>query len=141
MMRVVSDIERLSDHAENIVEYEHQVKYDRAVLSQDALKELQEIAIVSLKSVDMCLSIFANDSFDLIPQAEAVENRVDNMEKELVSNHIARLMTHDCNTRAVLCLPIWRPIWNAAPTMRLTSPVRLATIHPNQTKMESVLIN
>lgn len=99
MMRVVSDIERLSDHAENIVEYEHQVKYDHAVLSQDALKELQEIAIVSLKSVDMCLSIFANDSFDLIPQAEAVENRVDNMEKELVSNHIARLMTHDCDPK------------------------------------------
>ena len=99
MMRVVSDIERLSDHAENIVEYEHQVKYDHAVLSQDALKELQEIAIVSLKSVDMCLSIFANDSFDLIPQAEAVENRVDDMEKELVSNHIARLMTHDCDPK------------------------------------------
>ena len=47
----------------------------------------------------MCLSIFANDSFDLIPQAEAVENRVDDMEKELVSNHIARLMTHDCDPK------------------------------------------
>lgn len=97
MMRVVSDIERLSDHAENIVEYEHQVKYDHAVLTQEALEELREMSILSLKSIDLCLEIFAGDLFDLIPQAEAIENRVDDMEKEYVSRHIARLMAHKCD--------------------------------------------
>ena len=97
MMRVVSDIERLSDHAENIVEYEHQVKYDHAFLSQEALEELREMSILSLKSIDLCLEIFANDLFDLIPQAEAIENRVDDMEREYVSKHIARLMAHKCD--------------------------------------------
>ena len=97
MMRVVSDIERLSDHAENIIEYEHQVKYDHAFLSQEALEELREMSILSLKSIDLCLEIFANDLFDLIPQAEAIENRVDDMEREYVSKHIARLMAHKCD--------------------------------------------
>ena len=97
MMRVVSDIERLSDHAENIIEYEHQVKYDHAVLTQEALEELREMSILSLKSIDLCLEIFAGDLFDLIPQAEAIENRVDDMEKEYVSRHIARLMAHKCD--------------------------------------------
>lgn len=97
MMRVVSDIERLSDHAENIIEYEHQVKYDHAVLTQEALEELREMSILSLKSIDLCLEIFAGDLFDLIPQAEAIENRVDDLEKEYVSRHIARLMAHKCD--------------------------------------------
>lgn len=97
MIRVVSDIERLSDHAENIVEYAHQVKYDHAVISPQAMEELRELSILSLKSVDFCLEIFATEHFDLIPQAEAIENRVDDLEKELVSNHIERLMAAKCN--------------------------------------------
>ena len=97
MMRVVSDIERLSDHAENIVEYAHQVKYEHAVLTQEALEELREMSVLSLKSIDLCLEIFANDQFDLIPQAEAIGNRVDDLEKEYVTKHIARLMAHKCD--------------------------------------------
>lgn len=97
MMRVVSDIERLSDHAENIVEYAHQVKYEHAILTQEALEELREMSVLSLKSIDLCLEIFANDQFELIPQAEAIENRVDDLEKEYVTKHIARLMAHKCD--------------------------------------------
>jgi phosphate:Na+ symporter len=97
MMRVVADIERLSDHAENIIEYEAQLKREHKTMSEQALEELKEIAIMSLKSVDFCLDIFATDDFDQIPQAEAIENRVDDMEKELVANHIARMMDTRCD--------------------------------------------
>ena len=97
MMRVVADIERLSDHAENIIEYEAQLKREHKTLSEQALEELKEISIMSLKSVDFCLDIFATENFDLIPQAEAIENRVDDMEKELVSNHIERMMATRCD--------------------------------------------
>lgn len=97
MMLVVSDIERLSDHAENIVEYEAQVKHDHAVLSPQALQELRQIAMLSLKSVDISLDIFANERYELIDQAERIENRVDDLEKELVSHHIARLMASECD--------------------------------------------
>ena len=97
MMRVVADIERLSDHAENIVEYEAQVKHNHAVLSPTALEELREIARRSLESVDLCLKIFATDQFSLIPQAEAIENEVDDLERKIVSNHIERLMASECD--------------------------------------------
>lgn len=97
MMRVVSDIERLSDHAENIVEYMIKMKHDHAELSEEALAELKEIAQLSIYSIDFCLNIFANDSFDLIPQAEKIECDVDAMERRLVSNHIARLMESKCD--------------------------------------------
>lgn len=97
MIRVVSDIERLSDYAENIVEYEAQVKHEHAVLSPQALKELREIAVLSIKSVDVSLDIFAHERFELIDQAELIENRVDDLEKELVANHIERLMAAECD--------------------------------------------
>ena len=97
MIRVVSDIERLSDHAENIVEYEAQVKHEHAVLSPQALKELREIAMLSLKSVDISLDIFAPERFELIDQAELIETRVDDLEKLRVANHIKRLMAAECD--------------------------------------------
>lgn len=97
MIRVVSDIERLSDYAENIVEYEAQVKHEHAVLSPQALTELREIATLSIHSVDVSLDIFAHERYELIDQAELIENRVDDLEKELVANHIERLMAAECD--------------------------------------------
>ena len=47
--------------------------------------------------MDYCLNIFSNEDFDLIPQAEAIEQQVDEMEKQLVSNHISRLLASECN--------------------------------------------
>jgi phosphate:Na+ symporter len=97
MTLVVADIERLSDHAENIVEYEAQVKSKKATLSQEALEELKSLAEASIRSVDLCLHIFAEEDFDQIQQAEDLEDYVDELQKEIVNNHVSRLMDSRCD--------------------------------------------
>lgn len=97
MTLVVADIERLSDHAENIVEYEAQVRSGKATLSEDAMAELQQLAQLSLQSVDLCLSIFANEDYDRLQEAEDLEDLVDDTQETIIGNHVKRLMNATCN--------------------------------------------
>jgi phosphate:Na+ symporter len=97
MALVVADIERISDHAENIVEYEAQMRSQKAVLSQEALTELRELADLSLQSIDLCLEIFANDDYDRIQEAEDLEDMVDDKQETIIANHVKRLMSATCN--------------------------------------------
>lgn len=97
MLLVVADIERISDHAENIVEYEAQVKSGRAKLSPTAVEELRRLSELALRSAELCLDIFASDGYDRLPEAEALEQRVDDTTDEIVQNHVKRLMTAACD--------------------------------------------
>jgi phosphate:Na+ symporter len=97
MALVVADIERISDHAENIVEYEAQMRSQKAVLSQEALTELKELADLSLQSIDLCLEIFSNDDYDRIQEAEDLEDMVDDKQETIIANHVKRLMSATCN--------------------------------------------
>ena len=97
MTLVVADIERLSDHAENIVEYEAQVRSGKATLSEDAMTELKQLTQLSLQSVDLCLSIFANEDYDRLQEAEDLEDLVDDTQETIIGNHVKRLMNATCN--------------------------------------------
>ena len=97
MTLVVADIERLSDHAENIVEYEAQVRSGKATLSEDAMAELKQLAQLSLQSVDLCLSIFSNEDYDRLQEAEDLEDLVDDTQETIIGNHVKRLMNATCN--------------------------------------------
>ncbi len=97
MTLVVADIERLSDHAENIVEYEAQIHSGKAALSEDAINELKHLAQLSLQSVDLCLSIFANEDYDRLQEAEDLEDLVDDTQETIIGNHVKRLMNATCD--------------------------------------------
>lgn len=100
MTLVVADIERISDHAENIVEYENQVKSKNSKLSDEAIKELRTLATLSLKTIAFCIDIFEHETFDKLPEAEQFEQSVDDLEKKIVNNHIQRLLNQACDPLA-----------------------------------------
>lgn len=97
MTLVVSDIERLSDHAENIIEYEAQVRSKKAALTPAAIAELKALSEAALASVDYCIDIFENQSFDKIPQAYELEADVDDLQSKIIQNHVSRLMNGQCD--------------------------------------------
>ena len=97
MTLVVADMERLSDHAENIVEYEAKIYSKKATLSQEALNELRQLSDLTLQSVQLCLEIFTQEDFSRIGEAEALESMVDRKQEEIIQNHVQRLMNASCN--------------------------------------------
>lgn len=99
MTLAVSDMERLSDHAENIVEYATQVHSGKAVLSEQAMKELRTMSELALQSVDLCMEIFEAKDYPRLPEAEALEARVDEARETLIQSHIERFMDSTCDPR------------------------------------------
>lgn len=99
MTLTVSDIERLSDHAENIIEYGQQVRSGRAVISPEAQKELRSMCELTLESVELCLDIFATGDYSRFAEAEALENQVDRAREQLTQNHIQRFLDTTCDPR------------------------------------------
>ena len=101
MMSVsIRDMERLSDHAENIVEYVEELTNKKAEMSDTAIAELKKMAECTLEEVDMALDIFEKSDFSRLDELEALEDVVDDLETQLVNGHIERFMAEHCDPRA-----------------------------------------
>lgn len=99
MTLTVSDMERLSDHAENIIEYGAQIRSEKVVLSPEASKELRAMCELTLESVELCLQIFQTQDYSRLPEAIALEEQVDTAAERLIQNHIKRFMDSNCDPR------------------------------------------
>ncbi len=97
MIMVVDDLERISDHAENIVEYEEVVRSGKAVIHDEARGELQELTDVTLQSLQVSLEIFEKEDFEQYGEAERLENLVDDKKDEIDAKHLVRLMEGTCD--------------------------------------------
>lgn len=97
MTIAVTDIERLSDHAENIVEYIEQMNAKKAEMSDAARHELQAMADDTLAAIYLALDIFEHEDYSKLDQIETLEQQVDDQEKLLINNHVERLMNSNCN--------------------------------------------
>lgn len=97
MLLVASDIERISDHAENIAEYEAQLKSKAAVISEAGMANLRHLAETAMKSINYSFEIFEKEAYDRLSVAEALEQQVDDVQEEVINGHIERLMTVSCD--------------------------------------------
>ncbi len=97
MIMVVDDLERISDHAENIVEYEELVRSGKALIHEEASQELQELSDLTLQSLRVSLEIFEKEVFEKYPEAERLEELVDNKKDEIDAKHLVRLMKGTCD--------------------------------------------
>ena len=96
MMLAVSDIERISDYAEEIAQYQGQYKLRKAVMSGEGLSDLRKLSEASLRSIDCALEVFEKEQVDRIPEAEQLEQEVDDLNSLVVNAHVSRMMKGDC---------------------------------------------
>lgn len=96
----ITDFERLSDHAVNIVEYAEQMQAKHSVMSPDARDELYMMARDAVEIVELAVDVFESGETIPLQRIEKLENRLDRQEKELVDHHIVRLMGNTCDPLA-----------------------------------------
>lgn len=96
----ITDMERVSDHAENIVEYIEQLHSKKIEMSEVAAAELQDMAHNTLNSVKLALDIFSTENYSKLDEIEWLEDQVDVQEKTLINNHVQRLMKSECDPLA-----------------------------------------
>ncbi len=94
---VVSNFERIGDHAENIMEFADRMRDQKAVISEVAMGELRTMGDAVLETIDVSMKVFNEERFELLPDAEDLEQRVDDMQAEYIQNHVERLMGDTCD--------------------------------------------
>lgn len=100
LILTVTDLERISDHAENIVEYARELRDQKVELSQEARKDLQLMCKQCLESVEESISIFVTEEYERLPEAQRLEEIVDVTERRVTDAHIQRVKDGLCSPRA-----------------------------------------
>ena len=95
-LRVLSDFERISDHARNIGEAVEEIAEKKMVFSSSAKKELETLEAAVLEIMDISIQAFVEDDFDEALRVEPLEETIDDLCDAMRSNHIKRVSRQEC---------------------------------------------
>lgn len=100
LFHMVSDIERVGDHADNIGELAVKVKEENLKFSETAKKELENIADVALECYSKAIKGYEKQDTAMAIDAMSLEDKVDKLEEKLRSKHMKRLAKEECDPYA-----------------------------------------
>ena len=96
LLHAANDIERVSDHAENIAELLEEALEDEVEFSEDALKELRDMYDLVQETFRTAVRSVQENDPSLVPQVKALEEEIDAREQSLRGAHIKRLKEGRC---------------------------------------------
>lgn len=96
MLHTIGDLERISDHAVNIVEAAEEMHSKKIKFSEQALRELPVIINAVSEILDMSINAFVNNDVDLAKYVEPLEDVIDQLRSDLKTRHIERLRDGKC---------------------------------------------
>jgi phosphate:Na+ symporter len=98
LLNIINDIERISDHLEDIVEFAEEKIENRLPFSSYAIEEFQYMFHKVKSLYDRSVDSLEFDDEDLARQLMPYEDEVDQIEKDLRRSHIRRLHEGTCYT-------------------------------------------
>lgn len=93
---VVSDLERVGDYSENIMEYAIRLRSEDLSFSQNAVEELTDILNTLNGMFDKTVEVFDKRDVSLLPAVNELEQQVDEITKDLEQKHIDRVRQGLC---------------------------------------------
>lgn len=97
---VVSDIERIGDHAQNIAELIPQFYKNGLALTEESEKELREMMVLINRILRESIDMFVTGNTANMQEISSLENNIDQMERSLQAAHILRLNEGKCSAQA-----------------------------------------
>lgn len=95
-IRSVTDLERVGDYAENIVEYADKLKEKNENFSTAAIRDITELKALVHSLYDKVITAYTDLSRGALEDAYAVEEAVDRLTDQMAENHIQRLSDGSC---------------------------------------------
>ena len=96
-LHTLSDFERISDHAMNILEVAREINEKKVVFSPEAARELAVLTAALTEILQMSVDAFVNEDLALAYRVEPLEERIDVLCDEMKLNHIDRLQEGVCS--------------------------------------------
>lgn len=96
MLHTIGDLERISDHAVNIIEAAEEMHSKKIKFSEKAVKELNVMISAVSEILDMSISSYINSDVALAKLVEPLEDVIDQLRVDLKNRHIERLRSGKC---------------------------------------------
>lgn len=100
LLRMISDYERIGDHAVNILASTEEMAEKEVLFSEKARKEMANYASAVREIVRLALGAFLSDNPNAARQIEPLEEVIDLLKTKLRAKHVERLQRGDCSIEA-----------------------------------------
>ena len=96
---VVSDLERVGDYSENIMEYSLRLRKEEMSFSSDAVNELTEVLKTLNELFDQSMLAFDKRDLTKLDGVSELEEKIDDITAELEGKHIERVKAGRCTAQ------------------------------------------
>ena len=96
LLHVITDFERIGDHAENLVDVSKEMQDKGISFSHEARRELAVLADAISKILDNTVTAFNTNDLALARSVEPLEQAIDALITEIRTRHISRLQKGSC---------------------------------------------
>lgn len=100
MLKIIGDLERIADHAINIGQASRELRDKNLSLSEDAIKEMDNMLNAVKECVDLSLLAFEKDDLAIALKIPPLEEVIDELKAKLRANHIDRVKRRQCSIEA-----------------------------------------
>lgn len=92
----ITDLERVGDYAENIIEYADKLKESEQKFSDVAISEVRNLQSRINDLFQKVMKAYVNNDAASLDEANVIEDEIDDITEAMGANHIERLRAGDC---------------------------------------------
>jgi len=93
----ITDIERVGDHANNLVELAGKKLKGALKFSKEAIDEIKTMCLETKLIYECALSALADENRERVQKVRELEHEIDNLQRVFEENHVRRLENKICN--------------------------------------------
>lgn len=92
----ITDLERVGDYAENIIEYAESLQATNEGFSEQAIAEINHVRALVEQLYRIVMEAYTKANRFLLPKINSIEDRIDDATKDMAKNHVIRLNEGIC---------------------------------------------
>jgi len=100
LLKIIGDLERISDHSVNILESVEEINEKKIVFSEDAQKEMEVLCGALAEILSLSAEAFWSSDWETACSVEPLEQVIDHIKTTLRNRHITRLKKGECSVEA-----------------------------------------
>ena len=97
MLKVIGDLERISDHSVNLLKSAEELKDKKLQFTEEALQELQVLCSAVSEIMTLSCTAFVQNDLELSQNIEPLEQVIDDLKENMRNAHVSRLKKGVCS--------------------------------------------